>query len=294
MGTFMLVVLGIIVILLLTALRSGVRVVQEYERGIVFRLGRVVPHPKGPGLFFILPFGIDRMIKVNLQTVTMNVPPQDVITRDNVTVRVDAVIYFQVVDPVKAVVNVQQYLLATSQVAQTTLRAILGKVDLDDLLSERDRINDELAHVIDDLTEPWGVKVSLVEVKDVDLPDTMQRAMARQAEAERDRRARIISAEGEFQASQKLSEAAAVMSRTPQALQLRFLQTVAEVATERNSTLVMPVPVELLTFFSGITGTTDGAGQGEPPRTGELPPRPASIPRPDGRDSVTDRLADQP
>jgi regulator of protease activity HflC (stomatin/prohibitin superfamily) len=293
-GTFALVVAGIIVILLFTALRSGVRVVQEYERGIVFRLGRVVQHPKGPGLFFILPFGIDRMVKVNLQTVTMNVPPQDVITRDNVTVRVDAVIYFQVVDPVKAVVNVQQYLLATSQVAQTTLRAILGKVDLDDLLSERDRINDELAHVIDDLTEPWGVKVSLVEVKDVDLPDTMQRAMARQAEAERDRRARIISAEGEFQASQKLSEAAAVMARTPQALQLRFLQTVAEVATERNSTLVMPVPVELLTFFSGIRPDLagDGGAGDSPQRTGELPATRTS-PRPDGRDAVTERRADQ-
>jgi regulator of protease activity HflC (stomatin/prohibitin superfamily) len=249
--------LVILVILVLIALLSGVRVVQEYERGIVFRLGRVVTRPKGPGLFFILPFGIDRMVKVNLQTVAMNVPPQDVITRDNVTVRVDAVIYFQVVDPLKAVVAIQNYLFGTSQVAQTTLRAILGRVDLDDLLSERDRINDELARVIDDLTEPWGVKVTLVEIKDVDLPDTMQRAMARQAEAERDRRARIISAEGEFQASQKLSEAAAVMARNPQALQLRFLQTVAEVAAERNSTLVMPIPVELLTFFRGIE---DGLG----------------------------------
>jgi regulator of protease activity HflC (stomatin/prohibitin superfamily) len=244
--------LVILVILILVALLSGVRVVQEYERGIVFRLGRVVARPKGPGLFFILPFGIDRMVKVNLQTVAMNVPPQDVITRDNVTVRVDAVIYFQVVDPLKAVVAIQNYLFGTSQVAQTTLRAILGRVDLDDLLSERDRINDELARVIDDLTEPWGVKVTLVEIKDVDLPDTMQRAMARQAEAERDRRARIISAEGEFQASQKLSEAAAVMARNPQAMQLRFLQTVGEVATERNSTLVMPIPVELLSFFKGM------------------------------------------
>ena len=249
--------LVILVILVLIALLSGVRVVQEYERGIVFRLGRVVTRPKGPGLFFILPFGIDRMVKVNLQTVAMNVPPQDVITRDNVTVRVDAVIYFQVVDPLKAVVAIQNYLFGTSQVAQTTLRAILGRVDLDDLLSERDRINDELARVIDDLTEPWGVKVTLVEIKDVDLPDTMQRAMARQAEAERDRRARIISAEGEFQASQKLSEAAEVMARNPQALQLRFLQTVAEVAAERNSTLVMPIPVELLSFFRGIE---DGLG----------------------------------
>jgi regulator of protease activity HflC (stomatin/prohibitin superfamily) len=269
--------LVILVILVLIALLSGVRVVQEYERGIVFRLGRVVTRPKGPGLFFILPFGIDRMVKVNLQTVAMNVPPQDVITRDNVTVRVDAVIYFQVVDPLKAVVAIQNYLFGTSQVAQTTLRAILGRVDLDDLLSERDRINDELARVIDDLTEPWGVKVTLVEIKDVDLPDTMQRAMARQAEAERDRRARIISAEGEFQASQKLSEAAAVMARNPQALQLRFLQTVAEVAAERNSTLVMPVPVELLTFFRGIEDGLAGLGRGPAPER-QAPPEPSGEP----------------
>jgi regulator of protease activity HflC (stomatin/prohibitin superfamily) len=263
--------LVIVVILILVALLSGVRIVQEYERGIVFRLGRVVAKPKGPGLFFILPFGIDRMVKVNLQTVAMNVPPQDVITRDNVTVRVDAVVYFQVVDPLKAVVAIQNYLFGTSQVAQTTLRATLGRVDLDDLLSERERINDELARVIDDLTEPWGVKVTLVEIKDVDLPDTMQRAMARQAEAERDRRARIISAEGEFQASQKLSEAAEVMSRNPQSMQLRFLQTVGEVATERNSTLVMPIPVELLSFFQGMeTGINRLTG-------GPAPEQPAPV-----------------
>jgi regulator of protease activity HflC (stomatin/prohibitin superfamily) len=273
-STVAIVVLIILVILVVVALISGVRVVQEYERGIVFRLGRVVTRPKGPGLFFILPFGIDRMVKVNLQTVAMNVPPQDVITRDNVTVRVDAVIYFQVIDPLKAVVAIQNYLFGTSQVAQTTLRATLGKVDLDDLLSERERINDELARVIDDLTEPWGVKVTLVEIKDVDLPDTMQRAMASQAEAERDRRARIISAEGEFQASQKLSEAAEVMARNPQAMQLRFLQTVAAVATERNSTLVMPIPVELLTFFQGVSTGIDRLTGGTPPE------RPAPVPPP--------------
>ena len=267
MDTVVIVILALLLILVVIALLSGVRVIQEYERGIIFRLGRVVARPKGPGLFFILPFGIDRMVKVNLQTVAMNVPPQDVITRDNVTVRVDAVIYFQVIDPLKAVVAIQNYLFGTSQVAQTTLRAILGKVDLDDLLGERDRINDELAHVIDDLTEPWGVKVSLVEVKDVDLPETMQRAMARQAEAERDRRARIISAEGEFQASQKLSEAAEVMARNPQSMQLRFLQTVADVATERNSTLVMPIPVELLNFFQSAMGHRGDGGNGSaPPR----------------------------
>jgi regulator of protease activity HflC (stomatin/prohibitin superfamily) len=289
--------LVILVILILVALLSGVRVVQEYERGIVFRLGRVVARPKGPGLFFILPFGIDRMVKVNLQTVAMNVPPQDVITRDNVTVRVDAVIYFQVVDPLKAVVAIQNYLFGTSQVAQTTLRAILGRVDLDDLLSERDRINDELARVIDDLTEPWGVKVTLVEIKDVDLPDTMQRAMARQAEAERDRRARIISAEGEFQASQKLSEAAQVMAQNPQSMQLRFLQTVAEVATERNSTLVMPIPVELLNFFkgmeAGINRLTGGPSPERPapaqPQTepvgARTRPMPIERPEPDSPDA---------
>jgi regulator of protease activity HflC (stomatin/prohibitin superfamily) len=271
-STFVLVVLVILVILVVIALVSGVRVIQEYERGIIFRLGRVMTRPRGPGLFFIIPFGVDRMVKVNLQTVAMNVPPQDVITRDNVTVRVDAVIYFQVIDPLKAVVAIQNYLFGTSQVAQTTLRAILGKADLDDLLSERDRINEELAHVIDDLTAPWGVKVSLVEIKDVDLPDTMQRAMARQAEAERDRRARIISAEGEFQASQKLSEAAAVMARNPQAMQLRFLQTVGEVATERNSTLVMPIPVELLNFFQSSLGAHLGGGDGG--NGASAPPRP--------------------
>jgi regulator of protease activity HflC (stomatin/prohibitin superfamily) len=267
---FALIFLGLVVVLLGVAFLSGVRVVQEYERGIVFRFGRVLSRPKGPGLIFIIPYGVDRMVKVNLQTVTMNVPPQDVITRDNVTVRVDAVIYFEVVDPLRAVIAIQNYLLGTSQVAQTTLRAILGKVDLDGLLGQREQINDELANVIDQLTEPWGVKVSLVEIKNIDLPESMQRAMARQAEAERDRRARVISADGEFQASQKLSEAAEVMSRYPQALQLRFLQTVQEVATERNSTLVMPIPVELLNFFSHAAGGPTSAGP-PPPRVAPTP-----------------------
>ena len=276
------VLLLIIAAFAVFALISGVRVVQEYERGIIFRLGRVLAHPKGPGLFFIIPFGIDRMVKVNLQTVAMNVPPQDVITRDNVTVRVDAVIYFQVIDPLKAVVNIQNYLFGTSQVAQTTLRAVLGKVDLDDLLSQRERINEELARVIDDLTEPWGVKVSLVEIKDVDLPDTMQRAMARQAEAERDRRARIISAEGEYQASTRLAEAASVMASNPMALQLRFLQTVGEVAAERNSTLVMPVPVELLGFFSGLAGGGGGGVPRPPAGTMGSPTTPLPPDRKDG------------
>ncbi|HEV3475013.1 MAG TPA: slipin family protein, partial [Actinomycetota bacterium] len=217
-------------------------------RGVIFRLGRVLPGAKGPGLFFIIPF-IDRMVKVNLQTVTMNVPPQDVITRDNVTVRVDAVIYFQVVEPVRAVVEIQNYLLGTSQIAQTTLRSILGKAELDELLARREELNEQLQAVIDDLTEPWGVKVSHVEIKDVDLPDTMQRAMARQAEAERTRRAKVINAEGEFQASEKLGQAADVIARHPTAFQLRLLQTMSEVAAEKNSTLVLPIPVELFRPF---------------------------------------------
>ena len=251
-----LIVLGVVAFLLLILVLNAIRIVQEYERGVIFRLGRVLPSAKGPGLFFIIPF-IDRMQKVNLQTVTMNVPPQDIITRDNVTVRVDAVIYFSVVDPVKAVIEIQNYLLGTSQIAQTTLRSILGKAELDELLSKREELNDQLQSVIDELTEPWGVKVTLVEIKDVDLPDTMQRAMARQAEAERNRRAKVINAEGEFQASQKLGEAADVISRHPVAFQLRLLQTMTEVAAEKNSTLVLPIPVELFKpFIEAMESTT--------------------------------------
>jgi regulator of protease activity HflC (stomatin/prohibitin superfamily) len=243
-----LIVIGAIVLLVLILLFSAIRIVQEYERGVIFRLGRVLAGAKGPGLFFIIPF-IDRMVKVNLQTVTMNVPPQDIITRDNVTVRVDAVIYFNVVDSVRATVEIQNYLLGTSQIAQTTLRSILGKAELDELLAKREDLNDQLQTVIDELTEPWGVKVTLVEIKDVDLPDTMQRAMARQAEAERVRRAKVINAEGEFQASEKLSQAAEVIARHPIAYQLRLLQTMTEVAAEKNSTLVLPIPVELFRPF---------------------------------------------
>jgi regulator of protease activity HflC (stomatin/prohibitin superfamily) len=243
-----LIVLGVVVFLLLIFVLNAIRIVQEYERGVIFRLGRVLPAPKGPGLFFIIPF-IDRMQKVNLQTVTMNVPPQDVITRDNVTVRVDAVIYFHVVEPVKATIEIQNYLLGTSQISQTTLRSILGKAELDELLSRREELNDQLQLVIDELTEPWGVKVTHVEIKDVDLPETMQRAMARQAEAERNRRAKVINAEGEFQASQKLGEAADVIAQHPIAFQLRLLQTMTEVAAEKNSTLVLPIPVELFKPF---------------------------------------------
>ena len=243
-----LIVVAVIAFILLIILAKAIRIVQEYERGVIFRLGRVLSRAKGPGLFLIVPF-IDRMVKVNLQTVTMNVPPQDIITRDNVTVRVDAVIYFHVVDPIRATIEIQNYLLGTSQIAQTTLRSSLGKVELDDLLAERERLNDELQTVIDELTEPWGVKVTHVEIKDVDLPDSMQRAMARQAEAERERRGKVINAEGEFQASAKLSEAAEVIARNPIAYQLRLLQTMTDVAAEKNSTLVLPIPVELFRPF---------------------------------------------
>lgn len=227
----------------LVVLAAAVRIVNEYERGVIFRLGRVTG-AKGPGLFFIIPV-IDRMVKVNLQVVTMDVPPQDIITKDNVTVRVDAVVYFQVVDPVRAVVSIQNYLFATSRIAQTTLRATLGQHELDELLTNRQQVNQLLQEQIDELTEPWGVKVVAVETKDVDLPEGMQRAMARQAEAERERRAKIIAAEGEFQAAQRLAEAAEVIQRQPAALQLRTLQTLTEVASERNSTLVFPIPIEL-------------------------------------------------
>jgi regulator of protease activity HflC (stomatin/prohibitin superfamily) len=251
-----LIIIGIVVFLLLILLLSAIKIVQEYERGVVFRLGRVLGRAKGPGLIIIIPF-IDRMVKTNLQTVTMNVPPQDIITRDNVTIRVDAVIYFHVVEPIKAVVEIQNYLVGTSQIAQTTLRSILGKAELDELLARREQLNDQLQIVIDELTEPWGVKVTHVEIKDVDLPDSMQRAMARQAEAERVRRAKIINAEGEFQASQKLSEAADVIARHPIAYQLRLLQTMTEVAAEKNSTLVLPIPVELFRPFMDAMRSMD-------------------------------------
>ncbi len=240
---------GVAVVIGFIILASAIRIVKEWERGVILRLGRVVG-AKGPGLFFIIPI-IDKMTKVNLQIVTMNVPPQDVITRDNVTVRVDAVVYFQVFEPIKATVEIQNYVLGTSQIAQTTLRSILGQADLDQLLGERDRLNDEIQGIIDDLTEPWGVKVTNVEIKNVDLPQEMQRAMARQAEAERDRRAKIINAEGEFQAAERLREAAEVLTREPIAYQLRFLQTITEVAAEKNSTIVLPVPIELLAHFQG-------------------------------------------
>ena len=233
--------------LVIVVLINSIRVVREYERLVVFRLGRVIGE-KGPGLVLLIPV-IDRAIKVGLRTVTMDVPPQDIITKDNVTVKVNAVIYFRVVNAQEAVIQVENYLYATSQIAQTTLRSILGQAELDELLSEREKQNQALQQVIDRQTEPWGVKVSAVEVKNVDLPQEMQRAIARQAEAERERRAKIINAEGEYQAAARLAEAAAVISKEPAAMQLRYLQTLAEIATENNSTTIFPVPIDFLRAF---------------------------------------------
>lgn len=249
--------------LLILLLVSAVKIVPEYERGVIFRLGRVIG-AKGPGLFVIIPV-VDRMVRVNLQTVTMDIPPQDVITRDNVTVRVNAVTYFNVVDPIKATVAIQQYVLGTSQVAQTTLRSILGQVDLDDLLVNRDEINQRLQKIIDDLTNPWGVKVTLVEVKDVELPDTMRRAMAAQAEAERERRAKVIHAQGEFEAAGKLSQAGEMLERRPGAMTLRMLSTMTEVAADKNSTLIFPIPIELLRFAAAAASTPAPEGDGGQP-----------------------------
>lgn len=225
---------------------SSVRMVQEYERGVVFHLGRLVQSTKGPGLFLVYPFGIDRVVKVDLRVVTLDIPRQECITRDNVTVGVNAVAYFQVVEPRRAVVAVRNYADATFQIAQTTLRSVIGQVELDDLLSQREQVNTNLQHIIDEQTEPWGVKVSIVEIKDVELPPQMQRAMARQAEAEREKRAKIIHAEGEMLASQQLQQAASIMSQEPAAIQLRYLQTLTEIAVEKNSTILFPMPIDLL------------------------------------------------
>jgi regulator of protease activity HflC (stomatin/prohibitin superfamily) len=239
--------LVIILFVILTLIPMTVKIVTEYERGVIFRLGRLVG-ARGPGLFLIIPF-IDRMVKMDLRVVTMDVPAQDVITKDNVTVRVNAVIYFRVVDPEAAVVKVLDHIRATSQIAQTTLRNVLGQSELDELLAQREKLNQELQAIIDQHTDPWGVKVSTVEIKDVELPEMMRRSMAAQAEAERERRAKIIHAEGEFQASQKLADAAEVISKEPVTLQLRYLQTLTEIATERNSTLIFPLPIDLVSWF---------------------------------------------
>lgn len=236
-----------VIFLVLYFLSSAIKILKEYERGVVFRLGRVIP-VKGPGLVIIWPI-IDKLVRVSLRTVTFDVPAQDIITRDNITVKVNAVVYFRVIDPIKAITEVEDYFFATSQIAQTTLRSILGQSQLDDLLTKRDELNAELQKVIDFQTEPWGIKVTTVEVKNVDLPTEMLRAIARQAEAERERRAKVIHAEGEFQAAQKLAEAAKIIASQPMALQLRFLQTLVEVAAEKNSTTIFPVPIDLIKPF---------------------------------------------
>jgi len=241
-----------VIFLVIYFLSSAIKILREYERGVVFRLGRVIP-VKGPGLVIIWPI-IDRLVKVSLRIVAMDVPSQDVITQDNISVKVNAVVYFRVIDPVKAITEVEDYLYATSMIAQTTLRSILGQSQLDDLLTKREEVNAELQKVIDFQTEPWGIKVTAVEVKNVDLPSEMLRAIAKQAEAERERRAKIIHAEGEFQASQKLADAANIIATAPSALQLRFLQTLTEIATEKNSTIIFPVPIDLIKPFLEKTG----------------------------------------
>src|SRR5574338_834635 len=244
------VVTAVIIVFAILILSSAIRILRQYERGVIFRLGRLIGNGgvKGPGLILLIPI-VDRMVKVSLRTVVMDVPPQDIITRDNVSVKVNAVIYFRVIEPQKAIVGVENYLVATSQLAQTTLRSVLGQSDLDDLLSQRDKINQKLQQIIDAHTEPWGIKVSNVEVKQIDLPQEMQRAMAKQAEAERERRSKVIAAEGEFQASQKLSDAARILSEQPSALTLRYLQTLQVIASENNSTTIFPVPIDLLKPF---------------------------------------------
>ena len=248
--------LGIIILFLIIILSSAIRILREYERGVIFRLGRLIG-AKGPGLILLIPV-VDRMVRVSLRTVVMDVPPQDVITKDNVSLKVNAVVYFRVVHAEKAIVEVERYLDATSQLSQTTLRSVLGKSQLDELLAERDKINQQLQTIIDHQSEPWGIKVSNVEVKHVDLPPEMQRAMAKQAEAERERRAKVIHAEGEFQASKKLRKAADVISENPTALQLRYLQTLTEVASEKNSTTIFPVPIDLLKPFVDMLDKNKG------------------------------------
>jgi regulator of protease activity HflC (stomatin/prohibitin superfamily) len=269
------VVIAVLGLILLIILAAAVRILREYERGVIFRLGRLIAL-KGPGLRLLIPF-VDQMVRVDLRTITLNVPPQEIITKDNVTVRVNAVAYFRVVDPNRAITEVENYLLATSQISQTTLRSVLGKAELDSLLAERERLNIELQQIIDEQTEPWGVKVSTVEVKDVELPTEMQRAIARQAEAERERRAKVISADGEFQASAKLSQAADVMSRNPTTLQLRYLQTLLEMGVNQNTTIVFPLPIDLLKAFvpaaqEPVEPPVDPADMPPPVDANDLPP----------------------
>jgi regulator of protease activity HflC (stomatin/prohibitin superfamily) len=243
-----LIVVVVLLFLVVLFLISAIKVAREYERGIIFRLGRLLPQPKGPGLFILIPI-VDRMVKVDLRTITLNIPPQEVITKDNVPVRVNAVAYFRIVEPKNAIVQVENFMVATSQIAQTTLRSVLGQHLLDELLSERDKINSILQEIIDEATSPWGIKVSIVEVKDVEIPSGMQRAMARQAEAERERRAKVIAAEGEFQASERLKDAALVIEQHPIALQLRYLQTLLELGSSASTTIVFPAPLDLIRPF---------------------------------------------
>jgi regulator of protease activity HflC (stomatin/prohibitin superfamily) len=245
MSTFSIIVVAIVVLYLLNC----IKILREYERGVIFRLGRVLSKPKGPGLIFVFS-PIDRMVRISLRLIVMDIPPQDVITKDNVSVKVNAVLYFRVMSPLKSVLEVQDYLYATSQLSQTTLRSVLGQVELDELLSEREKLNSRLQEIIDKHTDPWGIKVQLVEIKHIDLPDTMIRAIARQAEAERERRAKIIHAEGEYQSSTKLALAADIISQNPQTIMLRFLGTLTEIATEKNSTILFPLPLEILRAFS--------------------------------------------
>lgn len=237
-----------VIIIIVFFLASAIKILNEYERGVIFRLGRVLGSPKGPGLIILIPV-IDRMVKVSLRTFVLDVPPQDVITKDNVSIKVNAVVYYRVINALKAIIDVENYDYATSQLSQTTLRSVLGQVELDDLLSRREAINERLQEILDTHTEPWGIKVSNVEVKNVDLPQEMQRAIARQAEAERERRAKVISAEGEFQASTRLAEASDILSKNPMSLQLRYLQTLIEISTDKNSTIVFPIPVDLIKAF---------------------------------------------
>jgi regulator of protease activity HflC (stomatin/prohibitin superfamily) len=258
----MAIAIGVVVVIaffLLIFLGSAIRILREYERGVIFRLGRLIAQ-KGPVLIILIPI-IDRMVRVDLRTVTLNIPPQEVITRDNVPARVNAVCYFRVIDPNNAIVEVENFLLATSQIAQTTLRSVLGKAELDTLLAERERLNEELQKNIDEQTEPWGVKVTTVEIKDVEIPEQMQRAMARQAEAERERRAKIINAEGEFQAAEKLASAAEIISKNPATLQLRYLQTLLEMGVNQNTTIVFPLPIDLIEAFTQIRATAAQAGR---------------------------------
>jgi regulator of protease activity HflC (stomatin/prohibitin superfamily) len=280
-------VAGILIVLVffaLIAVGTSVRILREYERGVIFRLGRLIAQ-KGPGLILLIPL-VDRMVKIDLRTVTLNIPPQEVITRDNVPCRVNAVAYFRVVDSNRAVVDVENYLIATSQISQTALRSVLGKAELDQLLADRERLNEELQKIIDESTEPWGVKVTAVEIKDVEIPEQMQRAMARQAEAERERRAKIINSEGEFQAAQKLTDAADIISTNPASLQLRYLQTLLEIGTNQNTTVVFPLPMDVLEPFVGKGAAGRAEGTPRPPRPAEpaKPPEPppaAEEPEPD-------------